>query len=268
MSRTPLAGRLLRRWHKRFGLLAAVFFTFLAVSGVALNHGDAFGLDKTKIATPWLMAWYGLKPVVPEHAFVLEGASFCWQGDIWVLAAQRVKPGHGEPLGAVGIDDLYWVATPDEILLYNREGQPVDKIERELLPAVPIRRIGVWQGHLVANAGNAAYASSDGISWEKLSTQATVAWSRPTPLAEAQQRELAPFFAPTLPLQRIVADTHSGRIFGTYGVLVTDALAFILLLLAGSGGWLYVATRGRKTRANKAHRTDGGDAQALPPELR
>lgn len=267
MSRAPLTARLLRRWHKRLGLLAALFVVFLALSGLALNHGEALDLDQTELSTPWLMAWYGLKPSVPEQAFASDGTSFCAQGEVWVLAGRRVKPGHGEPLGAIAIEDVHWVATANEIVLYDREGRSVDKIGRELLPAVPIHRIGVWQGRLVANADGTAYASTDGITWNNLPERATVTWSRPAPLSEAQRRELAPLFAPTLPLQRIVADAHSGRIFGPYGVLVTDLLAAILLILALSGGWLFLGARRQKNKPKRDSETNTGRTQAPPVEL-
>lgn len=251
MSRAPLFARLLRRWHKRLGLLAAGFFAFLALTGLALNHGEALEMDSTQVAVPWLMAWYGLKPAVPEQGFVQEGMLFCWQADIWVLAGRRIKPGHGEPVGAVRSDGQAWVASADAIQLYDPEGRLVDKIERDLLPASPIRRIGATRGQLVINAGSAVYASADGIAWERVPPDAAINWARLSPLSPTQQQELAPLFAPSLPLQRIVADVHSGRIFGNYGVLVTDALAAILLLLAGSGAWMYLSTRPKKEKAAK-----------------
>lgn len=265
MSRPSLVARLLRRWHKQIGLLAAAFFAFLAISGLALNHGDVLDLDKTELSTPWLMAWYGLKPAVPEYAYALDGGFFSAQGGIWTLAGRRVRSGHGEPLGAVGVGDFYWVATSDEINLYDHAGSPVDRIGHDLLPAVPVRRIGTWQGRLAVNAGSNLYSSEDGIAWETLPARATVAWSRHVPLPEAQRRELAPLFAPALPLQRIVADTHSGRIFGRYGILVTDVLSIILLLLAGSGCWLYLSTRVRKNKANNARQAVAGGDHPLPP---
>lgn len=248
MSRAPLAARLLRRWHKRLGLLAALFFSFLAVSGLALNHGEAFALDSTEVTASWLMAWYGLKPAVPEQGFQQDGLAFCWQGDVWVLAGRRLKAGHGEPVGALRIDGQTWIATADEIHLYDPEGRQVDKIERDLLPGTPIRRIGTHHGRLVANVGAASYATADALSWERLPNEAAVNWARLSPLPSAQQRELAPLFAPSLPLQRVVADLHSGRFFGPYGVLVTDALAGILMVLAGSGLWVYFSSRSRKNK--------------------
>ena len=244
MSKESLMTRLLRRWHKRLGVAAAFFFCFLALSGIALNHGDVFELDTTKIATPWLMSWYGLKPAVPQQCFRLEEKFFCWQGEVWAIGGRTLKPGRGEPVGAVHIDGMTWVATTESIYLYDAESRLVDKIESELLPDAPIRRLGVRDNRLTAAIGNVAYSSVDGISWERLSSKTAVGWSRLSQLSEAQQRELTPLFAPSLPVQRIVADLHSGRIFGRYGVIVIDALAMVLTLLAISGVWMFLRGRG------------------------
>lgn len=252
MSRASPFARLLRRWHKRLGLAAAVFFAFLALSGLALNHGDVLKLDATKVAAPWLMAWYGLKPTLPEQGFALEGEFFCWQGDIWTLGGRPLKPGRGEPVGAVRLAGQTWVATAETIHLYDDAGRQVDKIEREFLPGAPIRRLGVRDQRLVAAIGSAIYASADGLAWERLPGEAAVGWSRPSPLPLARQHELAPLFAPALPLQRILADLHSGRIFGRYGVLATDALAVALMILAASGAWLYWKEHRSRRRARTA----------------
>lgn len=248
MTRSQLIARHLRRWHKRLGLVIAVFIGFLSLTGIAINHGEALSLASTEIEAPWLMGWYGLKPVLPEQGFALPSLLFCAQGGTWVLGDKRLPPGHGDPVGAVDNDALIWLATADQILIVDAAGRPVDTITRDLLPATPIRRIGRHGREVAVIAGGNVHVSDDGISWRKLAGEDSVQWSRPVALSAAQQQQLAPFFAPALPLQRIVADLHSGRIFGTYGPLVTDLLAVVLLLLATSGGWLYLGEKARKNR--------------------
>lgn len=249
MTRASPAARLLRRWHRHVGVIAAAFFAFLAVSGLLLNHGETFELASTHLGSPWLMAWYGLKPAVPEQGFQAEDMLFSWQGDTWVLGQRQIKPGHGEPVGAVRAAGQVWVATRDQIALYDSEGRLVDKIERELLPGSPIRRIGTRQGQLLINIGADIFATADGMAWERLGGDARIIWSRLQPLTEAQRRELAPVFAPSLSLQRIILDLHSGRIFGRYGTLITDALAAVLLLLAGSGLWMHFKAGGKRVKS-------------------
>ena len=214
-----------------------------------LNHGDTFELDSVTVDTPWLMAWYGLKPAVPEQGFQQDEVLFTSQGGVWVLVHRKLKPGHGEPLGMVRAGRQLWIATNDELDLFDADGRLIDKIERDLLPGTPIRRIGGSDGKLLVDVGNKVFSTTDGIDWKPVAGNANVAWSRLQPLSAMQQQEIASLFAPSLPLQRIIADLHSGRIFGSRGVLLVDALAVALLLLAGSGLWTYYKSNRSREKA-------------------
>ena len=44
MRRRPRLVGLLWRWHRRLGLLAALFVLLVASSGIVLNHTAGFGL--------------------------------------------------------------------------------------------------------------------------------------------------------------------------------------------------------------------------------
>jgi uncharacterized iron-regulated membrane protein len=60
------------------------------------------------------------------------------------------------------------------------------------------------------------------------------------------QRELASKLVPGIPVERLIADVHSGRIFGREGPLVVDALGLALALLGVSGTWMFARARRRK----------------------
>jgi uncharacterized iron-regulated membrane protein len=57
---------------------------------------------------------------------------------------------------------------------------------------------------------------------------------------------VAVHFAPSLPLERVLLDVHSGRIFGRYGPLAMDLAALALAVLALSGIWIYLRTLRRR----------------------
>src|SRR2546423_4072410 len=67
MSPRLLLLRLLRRWHARIGFAALLFFLILAVTGLALNHGQSLGLDGRFVHAEWLARWYGLKSQPPRR---------------------------------------------------------------------------------------------------------------------------------------------------------------------------------------------------------
>jgi len=56
--------------------------------------------------------------------------------------------------------------------------------------------------------------------------------------AEVEHRS-ADILAPSISLQRIFLDIHSGRIFGRYAFLLVDLVSLVLLILGVSGFWLY-----------------------------
>lgn len=243
MTRQSTYTKTFRRWHKRLGLVAAVFFVFLALSGVALNHGDGVGLEQKRVDAPWLMAWYGLKAQAPETGYRLEGTVFAWQEDTWALGSRRLKAGRGYPVGAVRLADQIWIATADELSLYLSDGELVDRMAGSVLPNAGIRRIGSVDGRLAVEFGNAAYATADGIEWQPVAAGQKFAWSRLQPLTGDQRDAMTLAFAPSLSLQRVLADVHSGRIYGRYGIAATDVLALILLFIALSGIWIYLKSR-------------------------
>ncbi|RTL50415.1 MAG: hypothetical protein EKK46_13575 [Rhodocyclaceae bacterium] len=236
---SPLA-RFLRHWHTRLGIGAAVFLLLLALTGLVLNHGDTLGLDQTEISTPWLMNWYGLKTVIPENGFRSNGEVLVAQGDNWALNGKRLKQGHGDPVGFAVTAGQHWVATASELLLYQADGRLIDRVDAALLPTTPLRHIGIWKEQLVLDSAGGFFSSEDGISWQPLPKQAKVAWIRPDSLTDTERQQAMPLFKPRLPVLRIVADLHSGRVFGSYGPLATDTLAILLIFFAISGSWLHL----------------------------
>ena len=44
------------------GLFAIALVIILAITGIMLNHTEAFKLDERYIKASWLLDWYGIKP--------------------------------------------------------------------------------------------------------------------------------------------------------------------------------------------------------------
>ena len=84
--------RFIRHWHARIGVLAALFFLFLAISGVALNHTDALNLDKQAVSTNWLMRWYGLKATMPNTGYLFKDGYFAAAEGRWVMDDKTLQP--------------------------------------------------------------------------------------------------------------------------------------------------------------------------------
>lgn len=246
-----------RHWHARVGVLAAIFFLFLAISGISLNHTDALHLAKTPVQAQWLMRWYGLKPAIPRQGYMFKQGYFAASDERWVLNDHELqdlglpvtKP---EIVGAVAVGDMLAIASAEHLFLYTADGKQIDHLFSSSLPAPLISRLGWMESagmqKLVLKTADDNFASEDGITWQKLSTTDEVIWAEAQTLPGALATNLTKAFSPSLPLERIVLDLHSGRFLGKYGPLVMDLAALLLIVLSFSGVWIYIRTSRKRPK--------------------
>lgn len=230
--------RIVRRWHARIGMAAMLYLLFLVFSGWALNHGDTFKLDAREITAPWLMRWYGIHPVTPDSGYILGSTHLAWSGEKWSLG-DRVLAGNSEqPQGAVVSAGIIYIATPYTLSLFQADGQLLEKLERQSLPATPILALGSAGDRIALKTKTAVFFTVDGVNWEK-GAATGIRWSTTEALPADIKHRLIAALAPGLPVQRILLDIHSGRIFGQYGPLFVDLVGLALLTLGMSGLWIY-----------------------------
>ena len=230
--------RIVRKWHGHAGVAATLFLIFLVITGIILNHEETFKLDKREISTGWLMRWYGIQAANPEMGYVMGDRYFSWEGEKWALGDKPLAGTAEHPVGAVAVNGMHFVATSSALYLFQADGQLVDKLEKQALPAYPVLALGLADDRVVLQTPSGMMASTDGLTWQKISAPAT--WSVLQPLPDNTKRQMTVLLAPGLSLERILLDVHSGRIFGRYGPWVVDAAAIALLLLGISGVWIYV----------------------------
>ncbi len=232
----------LRHWHRRLGALAAVFFLLLAVSGIALNHTDALRLGQRQIGTPWLIAWYGIRQNPPKQGYRLPGNRFlATDEENWALDGKLLHGEHGQAIGALALDEIVYIATPSRLYLYRDDGQLVDKLSGQGLPSAQIERIGTTDGAIVLQTQHGLFSSTDALRWQPIKS-GHIAWSLPEPLPDQARNTAMRVLAPRLPLQRVLLDLHSGRIFGRYGPLAVDLLGLTLAFLGATGFYLWFRT--------------------------
>ena len=230
--------RVVRKWHGHAGVAATLFLIFLVITGIILNHEETFKLDKREISTGWLMRWYGIHAANPEMGYTMGDRYFSWEGEKWALGDKPLAGTAEHPVGAVAVNGMHFVATSSALYLFQADGQLVDKLEKQALPAYPVLALGLADDRVVLQTPSGMMASTDGLTWKKISAPAT--WSVLQPLPDNTKRQMTVLLAPGLSLERILLDVHSGRIFGRYGPWVVDAAAIALLLLGISGVWIYV----------------------------
>jgi len=244
--------RLLRRWHARLGVLALIFFVLLAVSGILLNHGRAFGLEGRKLHLAWLARWYGLGADPLVRIFQAGGHVLAWGNGTWLLDGAVIAEDAPPPVGMIELAGALYIALPDAILVYTSDRRLVEKIPAVALPAKSLTAIGVVAGEIGLRARGEVFASADSVSWRRRAA-VNVAWSASQPASTALQHALAPQLTPAVPLLRLLSDIHSGRILGTPGPLIVDALGLLLIALGFSGAWVFLRSLHRGHVAPRAH---------------
>jgi hypothetical protein len=128
---------LLATWHRRLGLTAAAVVLVLAVTGVALNHTDALGLDDRYVAAPWLLSWYGIEAPAEAESCDAGERRVTRLGDHLYFGRRLVEQDVGSFTGAVPMEGLTVVAVDGDLLILTADG---DRVERP----------GVGHGHGVA----------------------------------------------------------------------------------------------------------------------
>jgi len=247
MARKQRRGSVLRRNHRTIGALAAVFVVLMVISGLLLNHSHGLGLDRRHVSQSFVLDWYGLGE--PEHI-----RSFTF-GDDWLSFAgsqlyfndKNVATLSGAT-GAIASGDMLVAAGTGDLILLTRDGALLERQAWSVADAGSIESLGNLKDDTVVIETTRALwlADTQLLNWEPAGqmTESPV-WSSPAQTPPALRRAIVQSYrGDSLSLERLLLDLHSGRVFGTVGVIVYDLLALALGFLAVSG--LILWARGRR----------------------
>ena len=225
------------RWHRRIGLIAALLVLVLAVSGVALTHGGALGLDGRHVGAGWLLNWYGLTPPRAPTSF---HAGVDWvsglEGRVYVNG-RPVADRFGEIEGAVRSNGILVIAAADELLLLTPKGEVLEQLSGTSLPG-RIEALGAGRdGRLIVRTATGLFHSNPEFTAWQPSDLGTV-WAQAAPAPEeVREQVLRAYRGEGLTWERVMLDLHSGRILGAFGPYLMDIAALFLVLLAATGLW-------------------------------
>lgn len=243
----------LRTFHQRGGMFAFLFMAWLGFSGILLNQSADWGLDAIRVKASSIMSFYGLHTEPPKFGY--------FSGESWLVPTleNTVINGHlaeehiPSPLGMVSIGEgdaeLIFVASHDSLSIFTADVKRLDKLSGYMLPLGQIRRIGA-RGNKVALQGESVYLSTDGISWETYSDSgASIQWSESSRLPEEIAAETLPHARPSVALEQLLIDLHSGRLFGKFGAYFVNLVGIVCIWLSVSGVWMMWRTQ--KMRNNR-----------------
>lgn len=225
----------LLRWHRRLGVVSALFVLLLAITGVLLNHTHELNLAGKPLDSGWLSRHYGLpsSPAASDFVHPLPAGKLqartgkLWLDDTVLGDCQRL-------VGVIEQAEQVLVACPDRLLLLTPGGGLID--QADTLRGVPegLSAVTLQGEEVLLHRGDATFS----VDLASLSVSA-VTGSR----AGATSPAPVPASA-VLNWERVVLDLHSGRLFGRGGVWLMDAMALLFGVLAVSG--LVMAARRRR----------------------
>lgn len=236
--------RFVYRLHRYIGLISAIVLLMLAITGIALNHTEALELDSHMIKSTTILDWYGIDSPKQFKSFATKN-HWLTQADQALYFDQILLLSKKEQLmGAIETSEFIVTALTDSILLLSGQGELIEQI-----PVKSIERIGLDQDRIVVKSRAGTRFSEDGLlSWLPYQGN-NIAWSKTEPTPETiKQRIKTKFRSSVLPLERVMLDLHSGRLFGNAGVLIVDITGFFLIVLALSGCAIWLKHKFRSVR--------------------
>ena len=254
MSPYRIFRMLLLRWHRRIGVVAALFVVVLVVTGIAINHSDDWGLDKKPLKQTWLLKHYGI-PTPVLHSFPLNeslnsGAWLSQLGDGLYLVETQIGRCSSPLLAAVAMSKTIAVLCAGRLQLFTLSGEKLDDISESLGLPAGVDALGLHQQALLLRSPEGVIAFDlRTLMFSAIKQPEEVLWAAPAVAPPAIQRSLlAQYRGSGLSWERLLLDLHSGRLFGAIGVYIMDLAAIALLLIALSGVWVWVSKPGRWKR--------------------
>jgi len=246
--------RHLREWHRKLGIIAALFLIFLSISGIALNHTDTLALAHSPIKSEFLLDHYGISSPTDvrfygdNHLIITD--HLVWLGDKLLLESTSNIIGI-TPM-TINKQQTFAVVSSDQLYFYTKSGELIDQLGDESGFPVGANAIALSYNMLVIkSAGRTLFYNNDTLMFQAMFQSDFLTKKVDWIIANKVNEETINtaklnYRAQHLTLERIILDAHSGRILGVFGVLFMDMAAVLLILLSVSG--IYIWLRYAKTK--------------------
>jgi hypothetical protein len=217
----------LLRWHRRIGVLAALFVVMLSVTGILLNHSHDFGFDTRPLESRWLRHYYGL-PAERDQGLRhrLVAGELQVRSEFLQFNQQKIAP-CSQLLSVIEQGQLVLAACSGRLFLLTQDGELVD--QADALRGVPEgpALLSLVQGQVILQQGDRRFQ----VDLTDLSLR-PLARDMAAPAAKVISIETA---VGDIHWERVLFDVHSGRLFGRYGPWLMDIMAVLFVVLAVSG---------------------------------
>ena len=227
---------LLRTAHRWLGLSLAFFVLFLSVTGLALNHGETWQLDKKTIPS-WLASLYIETPDLTGFK-VTEGLVY-QAGHTLYLSEHAVTSCSETLIGAAEISGLIITACEGELLAFLGSGQLVERLGAAHGVPSPITRLAMnphMEGAFVFVGNDEGWYR---YNMEELSSESILVSDESMMQASPAEIPANLALGGAITWERLILDLHAGRWPGFSSTWFLDAVAGLLIVLALSGIGIY-----------------------------
>lgn len=227
------------RWHRRLGVVSALFVLLLCVTGILLNHTHGFRLASHYISSPVVLSLYGRKsPSV--LSFNLSNFSIISGVGRQVYArSEAIYSCDSNFVSALTVQDGYLIGCETSIVWMNAENRVLDVIDSSFGWQGSIQTLGVCEKGVCFQSGSDIYALDlTALSIEPVSVGYTAAL--PVELSIELQAEIqGDHQGGGVSWERLVLDIHAGRFMGAAGPWLMDAVALMFIVLSLTGMYLW-----------------------------
>ncbi len=241
-------------WHRRFGLLLVLFIIMLAITGIMLNHTDGLQLSQTRVNNALVLSLYEINPQEPAISYPTEKHIFTQLDEQIYFDNKKLFNDKQQIRGVTNAGEIIILVLSHDVILLSRDGELIDRYP--LAQKTEIEHVGMFENKAIIKMMDQTMwqADEDIINWQAIDT-IQMTWAPQVQLKDdLKQQLLEQYRGEGLPLERIILDIHSGRIFGKFGVYVMDGVALLMMFLSLSGLWMWWQRRlKQKSKRKRKH---------------
>ena len=231
----------IQKWHKKIGVYIAIFVIFLAASGIALNHTEKFRLNTTHVKLNWLLDLYQINPKSEPIGYLSSNNWAIQVGERLYFNNKEIVDGVHKLIGMTKIQDTYVIAYDGKLIILTTEGELLESLGgAEGVPA-GMKNLGTDnQENIVIESAHGYYqVNLNDLKWNEYDFL-EAKWTSTSKITEPLKNDVLDQYRGTgLPIERVLLDLHSGRIFGSWGIYFVDLVAILFIIISITGIWMW-----------------------------
>ena len=156
-------------WHRYVGLSVALLAILLAITGIMINRTDSLKLDTTFIDSEPLLDWYGITPPDEINAFTVGNVVISQIGEHIFLNNQSINGKYKKLVGALETQEMIVIAVSGELVLLNKSGQLLERLNDTHGVPAGMRKIGLGgNDNIIIVAAHGYYTTDqDFVDWNE-----------------------------------------------------------------------------------------------------